>query len=151
MKPIVLPPTDRERALPALDRFLLSVYPGKPLRVKVEIARPDRTPAMNRYLWAVPYRMLSEVTGFTEEELHEWFCGDVFGWKDKRVPRTPTNPLGIASVPVRTTTRDENGEPDICSAEDFKRIWERAQQAGAKLGVFIPDPDPDYLTKRRRA
>ena len=50
----VLPPSNRERDIAGLVRVLESVHAGKPLRVKWEIARPDRTPKQNRYLWAVP-------------------------------------------------------------------------------------------------
>lgn len=145
----VLPPKDRAEVIGQIARFLETVYPGKPVRVKVEIARPDRTPKQNRYLWAVPYKMLKEVTGYTEDELHEWFCGQHFGWKDKPVPKTPHNPGGVASIPVRSTTRDENGQPDLCSTEDLSAMWELAQRIGAqKFGIFIPDPDPDYLKNR---
>ena len=147
MKPIVLPPKDRETRIAEVCRFLGSVFPGKPVRVKWEIARPDKTPKQNRYLWAVPYKLLSEHTGYSETELHEYNCGEQWGWKEEQGLPTPANPSGIRSVPVRTTTRDENGNPDPCSAEAMAQLWERMQRYGAGIGVFIPDPDPDYLKK----
>lgn len=145
---IVLPPEKREDAIrDELTPKLMVAHAGKPVRVKWEIARPDRTPAQNRYLWAVPYELLHEATGYEKEELHEWFCGARWGWVDKPCPKTPSNPRGIKSVPVRSTTTDENGEHDICSAEDFVKIWEHAQRVGSKLGVVIQDPDPDWWKK----
>lgn len=127
--------------------LILNFEPTKPIRLKAEIARPDRTPAQNRYLWAVPYELLHQHTGYEKEELHEWFCGNRWGWTTRRVPKTPGNPRGIVDTPIRSTTKDENGNPDICSAEDFVAIWEHAQRVGAKNGVVIPDPDPDWYKK----
>jgi hypothetical protein len=138
----VLPPTDRASKLDELARFLASVFPGRPVRVKWEIARPDKTPAQNRYLWAVPYKLLEEHTGMEAEDLHEWNCGAQWGWKDKRVPKTPRNPSGIESTPIRTTTRDADGNPDPCSADEMEALWSRCQRKGAALGLLIPDPDP---------
>lgn len=144
--PIVLPPVTQGRAdkLPALLRYLSEFHPNKPVRVTIEIARPDKTPAQNRYLWAVPYKMISQATGFEAEDLHEWNCGAQWGWKDKPVPKTPRNPTGFESVPVRTTTRNADGEPEKCSMEELTELWERMQRRGVSLEIFIPDPDPDY-------
>lgn len=149
MKPIILPPANRSAAIAGVVRVLGAVYPGKPVRVKIEVARPDKTPAQNRYLWAVPYKMLSDETGFSSEELHEYFCGSLWGWKDRRGPKTPSNPTGIYSAPIRTTTRNADGDLDNCSAEEMAQLWAMAQQRGAQLGLIIPDPDPDYHTLPR--
>jgi hypothetical protein len=148
MRPIVLPPKSREAKVAEVAKFLMAAFPGKPVRVKVELARPDKTPAQNRYLWAVPYKLLGEHLGMEAEELHEWNCGSQWGWKDRKCPKTPRNPEGVESVPIRTTTRDENGQPDLCPAEDMAALWERCQRLGANHGLLIPDPDPDYLKKR---
>lgn len=148
MKPLILPPGKARAA--ELEKALAQVaayHPDKPIRLKWEIARPDRTAQQNKFLWAVPYELICQETGFEKEELHEWFCGQKWGWVDRKVPKTPNNPRGIESRPVRTTTRDENGELDICSREDFVSIWEHAMRVGAKIGVIIPDPDPDWWKK----
>jgi hypothetical protein len=145
----VLPPKDRKDKVDAIARFLLTVFPGKPVRVKVEIARPDKTPAQNRFLWAVPYKMLGEHLGMEAEELHDWNCGSQWGWKDRKCPKTPRNPEGVESVPIRTTTRDANGQPDPCLAEEMSQLWDRCQRLGANYGLMIPDPDPDYLKTKR--
>lgn len=149
MKPTVLPPKDRERYIAPLSAMLASVFPGKPVRVKVEIAQPDKTPAQNRYLWAVPYTMLSAETGMEKGELHEWNCGEEWGWKSKQGLPTPENPSGMFSVPIRTTTTDADGNDDPCSREEMLSLWARAQRLGASLGLVIPDPDPDYFKKRK--
>lgn len=151
MKPVILPPVhlDRMRVLRPLVAVLETYQPKKPVRVEYKIAMPDRTPAENRYLWAVPYKMLSEASGMESEELHEWNCGMQWGWKNKRVPKKPSNPEGVESVPIRTTTTNADGEDELCSEEDFRRLWARAQELGAKMfNIVIPDPDPDYKKKR---
>ena len=144
MKPTILPPKGRELMIAGLAKMLLTVFPGKPVRVTVEIAQPDKTPKQNAYLWAVPYKMLSAETGMEPEELHEWNCGHQWGWKDRKCPRKPSNPEGVESVPVRTTTRDADGQPNKCSAEEMGELWARAQRLGGGFGLVIPDPDPDW-------
>ena len=144
MKPVILPPTGRDLMIAGLAKMLTTIFPGKPVRVTVEIAQPDKTPAQNRYLWAVPYKLLSEVTGYEAEELHEWACGAMWGWKDRKCPRSPRNDEGIVSVPIRTTTRDANGEPNKCSAEDMGLLWLKLQKLGASFAIVIPDPDKDW-------
>lgn len=149
MKPIILPPTDkkRETELILAVPLVLAFQPKHPIRLKFEVARPDRTPPQNRYWWAVPMELLHQATGYEKEELHEWFCGSRWGWIDRRCPKTPANPRGIESKPIRTTTTNENGEPDICSMEDFTAMWAHAQRLGAKHDTIIPDPDPDWWKK----
>lgn len=151
MKPTILPPKDRERHIAGLALVLAQVFPGRPVRVKVEIAQPDKTPAQNRYLWAVPYTMLAAELGYDKGELHEWNCGEQWGWKDRACPKTPRNPEGVESVPIRTTTRDADGKPDNCSMDEMLALWARAQRLGASHSLVIPDPDPDYFKKRKKA
>lgn len=143
-KTVVLPPKDRERDIAGLAKYLAACSPGKPVRVRVSEARPDRTPKQNSYLWAVPYKLLSEHTGMEPEELHEWNCGAQWGWKDKKRPKTPRNPEGFESVPVRTTTTNEDGERDLCSRDEMCELWARAQKLGAGFDIIIPDPDKDW-------
>lgn len=41
---ITLPPRDREREIEKLCRVMAHYEPGKPVNVKLSIARPERTP-----------------------------------------------------------------------------------------------------------
>jgi hypothetical protein len=144
MKPIVLPPTNRTSTIGGLSKLLETIHTGKPVRVKVEIARPDKTSKQNRYLWAVPYKMLSDATGYEADALHEWMCAALWGWETKPCPKSPTNPNGLVWVPARTTTTGFDGTPELCSQEDMVKLWEIAQRRGAALGIVIPDPDKTW-------
>lgn len=146
MKTFVLPPDqdNRFREITEAVVYLGKCHPGKPVRVDVRIAQPDKTPQQNKYLWAVPYKMLERATGMEKEDLHEWNCGAQWGWRNKKVPKKPSCPEGYESVPIRTTTTNEHGEDDPCSFEEMQELWERCQRLGAKLDMVIPDPDPNW-------
>jgi hypothetical protein len=141
-----LPPKDRDGAIDALIPTLRLFAEGKPLNIKVAVAKPDRTPWQNRYLFGVAYKLLSVATGFEVEEVHEYLLGSHFGWREKRLPGNRTQ-----QVPIRTTTTDENGEPDLLDGDAFWQFVEFVQRVGARQGVVIPDPDPNLATNPRRA
>ena len=144
MSVTVLPPKGRELMIAGLAKMLTTIFPGKPVRVTVEIAQPDKTPKQNAYLWAVPYKMLSEHTGFEVEEISEYLCGMHFGWKEKKLPGGRT-----VEVPRRTTTKDENGERDVLKFDDFWKYVRWIQRVGDNQGIRIPDPDKNYKIARQ--
>lgn len=114
-----------------------------PLDVSADRAKDARTPPQNRYLFGVAYPPIAEATGWEiggdgrSGGLHEYCCGEFFGWVDKAVPPSPRNPTGIESVPFRTTTRDENGKRDVIEGRAFSDFIERVCQIAAEAGVFI--------------
>ena len=59
-----------------------------PLSVECKPWRKSRSNDQNALLWAM-YAPIAEHMGFDRDDLHEWFCGKFFGWKDVRVPRSP--------------------------------------------------------------
>lgn len=141
-----LPPTNRSRAVAELVPVLELFAEGKPLNVKVSIARPDRTPWQNRYLWGIAYALLAPSVGFESEEVHEYLCGSVFGWRTRALPGGRTR-----QEPIRTTTTDADGNPDLLDGEEFWHFVEFVQRVGARQGVVIPDPDPEKGTRTKRA
>lgn len=108
---------------------------GYPLSVELKAWKPTRSSEQNDYLWRC-YRQIGDAMGYDAEAVHEYLLGRYFGWMDVRVPKTPRNPDGIASVPVRTTTR-----PNKLTKAEFSDYIEHVQRIGAQAGVFIPDPD----------
>lgn len=141
---ITLPPKDREPAIARVVEVLRLFQLGKPVNVKLTIARPERTPPQLRYLWGVVIPMLSEIGGYEREDVHEYLCGAYFGWKEKRLPGGRTE-----QVPIRTTTTDADGNRDVIDGEEFWQYVAFCQRVGARQGVVIPDPDPNYKIKAR--
>lgn len=141
-----LPPKDRAAAIEALLPVLELFAEGKPLNVKVSVARPDRSPWQNRYLWGVAYALLAPAVGFEPEEIHEYLCGCFFGWRDRKLPGNRTQ-----QVPLRTTTTDADGNDDLLDGEEFWRFVEYVQRVGDRKGVVIPDPDPALSKRPRRS
>jgi hypothetical protein len=124
--------TDAERA-----RWVAFVQ-AQPLPLEVEAKRykRSRSSEQNRLLWAM-YRPIADAMGFDLGDLHEWFCGQHWGWKDVRIPKTQRNPEGVASAPVRTTTRDENGRRSVCGVEDFGKLLDLVERTAAQVGVYV--------------
>lgn len=146
----ILPKGERSHELELGTTELASLDESIAWKVTAEPLK-TRSQSQNAYLWAVPYKLISEATGYEVEEVHEYMLGRFFGWKDKRVPKTPRNPEGVESVPVRTTTTDEHGKRSVLSPERFSDYVDFIQRFGAmKLGLVIPDPDPMFREQRER-
>lgn len=133
-----LPPKDREAAIARLVPILAVFQSGRPVNVKLSIARPERTPPQLKYLWGVAIKMLAEHGGYDPEDVHEYLCGSYFGWRTKRLPGGRSE-----EVPIRTTTVDADGNRDVIDGDEFWKYVEFCQRVGARAGVVIPDPDPE--------
>ena len=138
--------TDAER-LRWID-FLLSQ--SLPLEVESKRYRRSRSSEQNRLLWKM-YQPISEAMGFDSYDLHEWFCGKYWGWRDVKVPRTPMNPDGWASVPVRTTTRDENGKRSLMDKAEFAKFVDLVERTAAQAGVYVVPEWVEEEAQRRAA
>jgi hypothetical protein len=147
-----LPKHRSQRSLEHAQIVLSRLDPSEAWKITAEPVRNMRSHSQNAYLWAVPYRLISEATGYESEEVHEYMLGRFFGWKDKRVPKTPRNPEGVESVPVRTTTTDEHGKRSVLSVDVFSDYVAFIQRFGAqKLGLLIPDPGPMFREHEEKA
>lgn len=138
--------TDAER-LRWID-FLLSQ--SLPLEVESKRYRRSRSSEQNRLLWKM-YQPIGEAMGFDRDDLHEWFCGKYWGWRDVKVPRTPWNPDGWASVPVRTTTRDENGKRSLMDKAEFAKFVDLVERTAAQAGVYVVPEWVEEEAQRRAA
>lgn len=143
---VTLPPKDRDQAIKELLPLLNLYQLGKPINVRVSVARPERTIPQLRYLRGVAYQMLATRFGFEPEEISEYLCGTYWGWKTKKLPGGRTQ-----EVPMRTTTEDEDGNRDVIDGEVFWEYVGWIQRIGAKQGLVIPDPDPNYKINREAA
>jgi hypothetical protein len=143
MPEFILSTHNRKKAVELAQSVMASLDELVAWRVVIEPVQVDRTLQQNRYLNGVAYKMISEATGYERQEIHEYFLGLFFGWRQKKVPRKPSNPKGVESVPVRTTTTNEVGKRQVLSTEDFWKYVEFLQRfAAEKMHMVIPDPDP---------
>jgi hypothetical protein len=117
---------------------MLAFIAGQPLPLDVECKRwrKSRSNEQNALLWKL-YEPIADAMGFDREDLHEWFCGKMWGWKDVKVPRTPRNPEGYVSVPYRTTTRNEDGKRSVIDKETFSRFVDLVERTAAQAGVYV--------------
>lgn len=152
MPDFILPKGGRSRAMTLAVEILSSLDELVSWKVTVEPLKNARSASQNAYLWAVPNKMISDKTGYEVEEVHEYLCGAFWGWKDKKVPKTPRNPSGLDSVPVRTTTTNANGKRSVLTPMEFSDYVDFVQRfAAQKLQIIVPDPDPMYMLHRERA
>lgn len=137
---IVLPreTADTRRArIARIAAFLGQLPIEKPWELTVQLFRRSRSSQQNRALWGLAYAMISEATGYELEELHEYYLGSHFGWtvrtifgQKKRVPNKRSSKL---------------------STVEFAAFFDFIQRHAAQnLGLFIPDPDPDYWQRHDR-
>lgn len=124
--------------------FLAALPDSKAWRIEVSEAKSARSIQQCRYLNGVAYKLIGEATGYERDEVSEFLCGQYWGWKDKKVPKKPGCPSGIESVPVRTTTTDENGKRAVLGKLEFADYVAFVQRFAASKGIYVPDPDPDY-------
>lgn len=142
-RPIIIPKGRPPRSVELAQLAIANLNPDEAWKITAEPVKSTRSTSQNAYLWAVPYKLISEATGYEVEEVHEYFLGRFFGWKDKKVPKTPRNPKGVESVPVRTTTTDEHGKRSVLSYDAFSEYVAYIQRfAAVKLSIVVPDPDP---------
>lgn len=138
----------RERLAEQIRVFVAALDLDKPFRITVVSAKATRSDLQNRYLNGVCYKLLGDAIGYERDEVSEFMCGLRWGWKEKRVPKKPSCPDGIESVPIRTTTTDEFGNRSVLSKTDFADYVAFVQRFAASKGIVIPDPDPDYALHR---
>ncbi len=133
----------RDGQIERIAKFLAGLSPGKAWRIEITEARNERSVQQCRYLNGVAYKLIGEATGYERDEISEFLCGAFWGWKEKRVPKKPSCPSGIESVPVRTTTTDESGKRAVLSTMEFCDYVAFVQRFAAQRGIHIPDPDEE--------
>jgi hypothetical protein len=113
--------------------------------IEIRPRKQTRKLNQNAALWAVAYPAVMEAMGLRgekeREEIHEYFCGEFWGWKQYRILNK------LKQKPVRTTTKNEDGKKDVISKSVMYDFYCFIQQRGAENGIFVPDPDPLYGLK----
>jgi hypothetical protein len=134
-----------QAAIAKLTRAIGLLSPQRAWRVEICEDRLTRSVQQCRFLNGVLYKLLSDATGYERDDISEYCCGLMWGWRDKRVPKTPRNPSGVESVPIRTTTTNENGVRDVLKWDDFSDYVAFLQRHFAQeCGIVLPDPDQNW-------
>lgn len=136
---------NRDSIIARLGKFLSAWPKDKPCEITVKRFVRSRSNRQNAALWGVAYKVLSDATGYTAEEMHTYFCMEFFGAEEYKV-------FGQRRRrPRRTTTTDENGNRDVLSTEDFCAFYAFIQQRAAEtVQINVPDPDSNWYAKKAR-
>lgn len=134
------------RSFTKLMAFLSSLDVTKEWQITIGSVKKERSPQQNKALWGCAYETLRKATGNDKEDLHDYFCGEYFGWDIQDV-------MGQKKKkPKRTTTTDYDGHRDVISTIHLQDFYAFIQQRSAETaGVFVPDPDPMWWEHQRAA
>lgn len=134
---IVIPTTvNRDKEIERASRLLSGLGAHQPWAIRIAKHVLPRTDLQNSALWGVAYKAIREASGNDPDDMHEYFCGEWFGWVEKEVFGA------IKKKPRRTTTHNESGERNVMPVDDFCNFYAFIQQRMAEHGIFVPDPDP---------
>jgi len=127
---------NRSTQIETVLRFLRAQPADTEMRVTIELHREPRSSEANAYHWGVVVKMLADHTGYAPGDVHEWLCGEYWGWRVRKLPGGRR-----VSEPVRTTTHGEDGRRAVLGKAEFAAFVEHCQALGAQAGVLIPGPD----------
>ena len=118
-----------KKASEAIREELLMLQ-GKKVTITIEKYSNRRTNQQNAYYWGVVLKVLSEHTGYTLDEMHEYLKTKFLG----------TKKIVIAGEEIErglTTTK-------LTTTDYMGFIAEIQRWASEKLDCYIPDPEEDY-------
>ena len=134
MKRIFPRGTTAEQMVNAIVRMVEPLDPSRTWSVEIEEWKKPRTNQQLRYLFGVVYPMVLEaggeaLGGYTREDLHDFFLGEVYGWQE-------LNALGrTQSKPVRRTSKMTKAE--------FTDFLYSIENKCIEMGIG-PLPEPIY-------
>lgn len=107
-------------------RIHLARLEGRPVDIVVRLQKKKRSNQQNRYYWPVIVGMISEHTGHTPDEIHEFL-------------KVRFNPYWIEIDGEKTRVGLSTTELSTVQMEEYQsriRTW-----AGTELGLYIPVPN----------
>jgi hypothetical protein len=124
----------RDAVAQRIVRYLSLLPADKEWKVTVDEYKKERSEPQNNSLFGVAYKAIREATGNDKDTLHNYFCGEYFGWVPV-LDRPGTKPR-------RTTTTDEDGKRNVLTTTEFMDFYAFVQQKAAEVcGVYVPDPN----------
>jgi hypothetical protein len=122
----------RERHIEHIARFLAGLSQADAWEVVVSKVKRRRSNQQNAYLWGVVYPTIlkrggEQLSGWTADDLHEYFLGEHFGWET-------LSGFGRKRMkPIRRSSK--------LSTLEFADYLAFIQRRCAELGIYIPDPN----------
>lgn len=130
---------DTNRVMADIKRIIVDLPRDKPYLVEVTKLVKKRSNLQNAALWGVAYKTISQEAHYKPEDAHNLMCGEYFGWREVRI-------FGkLKKEPIRTTTKDDEGNTDIISREELGKFYLFIQSFCSEFGVDIPDPKKDWF------
>jgi hypothetical protein len=134
MKYVIYADTDRAQIKRVICAHIDSLDEKKHHQIVIDKFSNSRSTNQNAALFGLAYVLLTDHTGITKDDLHEYYCMKHFGTVCRFV-------FGRKKYTAfRTTTQDENGNNSLLSTIEFKAFFEFVQCEAAKLGCNIPNP-----------
>lgn len=125
------------RNLTKLVGFLSSLPMDKAWKITIAEHRKTRSNEQNNALWGVAYVAIHEASGNDPEDMHEYFCGEYFGWVERPM-------FGQRKKrPRRTTTTDASGRRSVLTTIEFMDFYGFIQRRMAEFGIYVPDPNEE--------
>jgi hypothetical protein len=122
----------------ALYRRWLKTKAGRFVTVIIDELRRQRSHSQNAFWWSVVIPMIAAHCGYTTREhvaVHDELLRVLLGERPGSHP----------AFPIRVSSR-------ALTPAEFNALIESAQLfAAEKLGLVIPDPDPDWAFRRKQA
>lgn len=132
MTDLVINKGNRDRTEAKVCAFISSLAQDKSWRITVVEYRKRRSEQQNRYLWGICYKTImeeagEELRGWTADDLHEFFLGEVYGWQE-------TEGFGRKRLkPLRRSSKLDTME--------FVDFVDYIQRFAAEHGIYIADPE----------
>lgn len=133
------------RNFASLIGFLSAIPKTTEFQVTIGPVKKERSLQQNKALWGCAYEALRKATGNDKEDLHDYFCGEYFGWDIKEVMGSKKK------EPKRTTTTGYDGERDVITTLQLSDFYAFIQQRAAENGYYVPDPDPTWWSREAKA
>lgn len=112
------------------DKKLLDIYlksfEGKQVNISIKLPTKESSNQQRRWLFGVAYKIISEETGMTVEEVHD--CEPIARLRMDYTKKFPT-PKSVARLSMDT--------------KEFNEYKEKLQQWGAEHNYYIPDPNEE--------
>lgn len=128
-----------------LHAFIDRLPDGKAWECVIDRHVKKRSPKQRKALFAAAYGPIMDFMGLRGEddkkELHRFFCCEYFGSRIDQLGRR---------MPLRTTTRNEQGEREEISMDVAFDMYEFIQQRAAEQGIDVPNPDPLWRENAER-